>query len=356
MESILTLSMDDGAWRQCTLPTARGGLGIRLASDLAIPCFVSSYFSSIPIDTGFLPRDFVPKDVTDALGMWGTEFHNRVPPIDDQSQQKSWDDINSKRIFDDLSNRDDISECDHIRLTNVSNKDSSYWLQALPARQLGTCLEDVHFRLAVGLRLGMPLVNDHNCRCASSVRADRFGRHSLSCKSAAQSRSLRHYTLNDVVRRALAQAGVQCTMEPAHLAVNDGKRPDGLTNLPWWRGKHLIWDATVVDSYATTYRNAAMGEAGSVAKLAEMRKRNRYVDLLEEYFFVPLAFETSGKFGDDALALTKRIGQLISARTGEDRATSFVRQRLSVEIQRGNARSLMETLPSDIESDDLVHI
>jgi predicted ATPase len=60
----------------------------------------------------------------------------------------------------------------------------------------------------------------------------------------------------------------------------------------------------------------------------------------------PLAFETTGKFGEDALALTKRIGRQIAIRTGEDRATSFIRQRISIEIQRGNAQSILETSPA----------
>ena len=38
--------------------------------------------------------------------------------------------------------------------------------------------------------------------------------------------------------------------EPVCLTLQDGKRPDGTTILPWSRGKPLAWDVTVPDTYA----------------------------------------------------------------------------------------------------------
>jgi hypothetical protein len=174
--------------------------------------------------------------VEEALLSWNSTNDNKRPPLEDQHQQSSWDAINTTRIVDSLNNSDDLREEDHLRLTNVVNKDSSYWLQPIPARQLGTHLDDAHFRLASGLRLGMPLFSEYKCKCREGVLVDIFGRHPLSCKAAAQSKENRHYLVNDIFKRAMGQAGFPCTMEPAHLAVTDNKRPDGLTNIPWWRG------------------------------------------------------------------------------------------------------------------------
>jgi len=36
--------------------------------------------------------------------------------------------------------------------------------------------------------------------------------------------------------------------EPAGLSRDDGKRPDGVTLLPWAKGKPLAWDVTVPDT------------------------------------------------------------------------------------------------------------
>jgi hypothetical protein len=345
VENLLSMSVNNNAWLQCSLPTRKGGLGLRLTTQLALPAFLSSYYSTKPAWEDLVDTAFVSPCIEEGLEKWDDANNGTRPPLDDYHIQSAWDNIQSDLVSKALNEAEGLPEEDHIRLTNVASKDSSYWLQAIPARQLGTNLDDYHFRLAVGLRLGLPLFPQYNCRCKDRFLVDVFGRHPLSCKASAQSRQKRHYFINDIVRRVLGQAGFTCTMEPPHLAVGDDKRPDGLTNLPWWRGKHLVWDVTVADSYARSYRNAAVGEAGSVAQLAEARKNARYVDLLDEYVFVPLAFETTGKFGPDALALTKRIGRAIAARTGDDRATSFIRQRISVEIQRGNAQALMETFP-----------
>ena len=36
-------------------------------------------------------------------------------------------------------------------------------------------------------------------------------------------------------------------LEPLGLYRIDGKRPDGVTMIPWEMGKQLVWDVTVVD-------------------------------------------------------------------------------------------------------------
>jgi len=61
----------------------------------------------------------------------------------------------------------------------------------------------------------------------------------------APGRSARHHALNDVIARSFASAGIPVTKEPIGLFRSDGKRPDGLTLIPWQSGKSLCWDVTV---------------------------------------------------------------------------------------------------------------
>ena len=68
--------------------------------------------------------------------------------------------------------------------------------------------------MAVGLRLGLDICEPHSCRCGLLV--DARGLHSLTCKQAL-GRSSRHHTLNDLVARALAAAGVPAVKEPSSL-------------------------------------------------------------------------------------------------------------------------------------------
>ena len=56
---------------------------------------------------------------------------------------------------------------------------------------------------------------------------------------------MRHNVLNDVIHRGLIKAGYPSVKEPAGLSRDYGKRPDGVTQIPWAMGKCAMWDVTV---------------------------------------------------------------------------------------------------------------
>ena len=76
-----------------------------------------------------------------------------------------------------------------------------------------------------------------------------------------------HSSLNDIIHKA-------SRLESSGISHSDGKRPDGVTLVPWKCGKLLVWDATCVDTYAPSY--SISQEAGAVADQAEKRKSNEY--------------------------------------------------------------------------------
>jgi hypothetical protein len=51
----------------------------------------------------------------------------------------------------------------------------------------------------------------------------------------------------------LTSIHVNSTLEPNGLSRDDGKRPDGMTLIPWIKGQPLIWDVTIVDTLADSY-------------------------------------------------------------------------------------------------------
>ena len=51
----------------------------------------------------------------------------------------------------------------------------------------------------------------------------------------------------------------------------DGKRPDGLTLVPWQSGRSLFWDETVICPLAKSYVTGYAREAGAAAELAERK-------------------------------------------------------------------------------------
>jgi len=69
-------------------------------------------------------------------------------------------------------------------------------------------------------------------------------------------------------------------MEPQGLSRSGGKRPDGLTLIPWQAGKALTWDVTVVCPLADSlYIHTAAQDAGAVAELEAARKTAKYTAL-----------------------------------------------------------------------------
>ena len=122
--------------------------------------------------------------------------------------------------------------------------------------------------------------------------------------------------------------------------------PDGVTMIPWRNGKPIVWDATCPDTLARSYRCQATSRAGAVADLAEERKSVKYTCLGAGYSFTPVAIETLGAMGKRSLAFVRELGHRVMQSTGEVKARTYLLQRLSVALQRGNAVSVMGSVGS----------
>jgi len=69
-----------------------------------------------------------------------------------------------------------------------------------------------------------------------------------------------------------------------------------------------------------------------------------YQDISAGVDFIPVVIESSGVWGQHAMELVLEIGRRLSEVSHEPRSTSFLRQRLAVAVQRGNASSIIGTL------------
>ncbi|KAJ4436948.1 hypothetical protein ANN_17080 [Periplaneta americana] len=150
------------------------------------------------------------------------------------------------------------------------------------------------------------------------------------------------------IKRSLTSCGIPSLLEHPGISRADGKRPDGLTLIPWSRGKSLIWDSTCIDTLAPSHVPNTSRRAASAAELAVKNKVNKYAHLLNNYIFVPFAVETFGHWSHDAKVLVSQIGQIFISITGDRRCTT-----LSTAIQRGNAMSVLGTLPEYSPLDEL---
>lgn len=334
LEELLNVSLDDNQWQQAALPIRHGGLGIRQIRDTGLPAFLASAHGVVELVTRILSIDgdgFCLPFVTDALAEWDTQ-RPRLGTSDNPAVQRNWDDINSVGILNRLMAAS--SGADLARLRAASTSESGAWLHALPSPQMGTLLDNDSLRIAVALRLGCNICEQHQCICGAQV--DIKGYHGLSCQRCA-GRFPRHHALNEIIRRAMVTANIPCVLEPPGLSRSDGKRPDGLTLVPWERGRSLLWDATCVSTFAATHLQGTTRSAGSAAESAARQKHAKYEALKSCYTFVPVAFETSGVWGSEARTLLKTLGRRIVSRGYDPRSGSYLAQRISIAIQRGNS-------------------
>ena len=186
----------------------------------------------------------------------------------------------------------------------------------------------------MGLRLGVKLCEPRQCPC--DKLADARDTHELSCKHGA-ARAIRHHLLNDIVRRVLIRANISSVLEPSGLSRGDGKRPNGMTLIPWQGGKRVTWDVTVTDAIADSYLHLSAACAGSAAEGAASRKEIKHAALDHSYTFIPLAFETYGSINNKGIKFLQELGCRLRTISDDPRESAFLLQRISPTLRHFNA-------------------
>ena len=356
IESITNCRFDDPTFRQASLPIKLGGLGVRRAEDLALPAFISSSLKcSAMVDQLLSQADSDPfrSSVSDAITAWKAQDSRLAEPLAKaQYQQKSWDlPLAKLHLADLIGSATDSSN--RGRLLAVSSPHAGAWLNAVPICPLGLKLDNDSLRIAVALRLGVEMAMPYTCICGTTV--ERKTVHGLDCRKSG-GRHVRHSAVNDVLHRALQAAGVPSQLEPSGLSRDDGKRPDGATIIPFSKGKCLVWDVTCVNTLAASHINSAASQAGAPSEAAELKKHKKYASLSEQYIFTPVALETLGSWGPEANTFVGELGRRLAVATGEPRATSFLRQKIGIAVQRGNAVCIRKSLPNGTGLNELFYI
>ena len=82
-------------------------------------------------------------------------------------------------------------------------------------------------------------------------------------------------------------------------------------------------------------------------------KAEKYVGLSGQYEFYPIGFETFG-WRPSALDILEQIGKRIKEHIGDLRTMDYLRQKISIEIQRGNAVSVLGTVEQKYLSFQLI--
>ena len=103
-----------------------------------------------------------------------------------------------------------------------------------------------------------------------------------------------HSQFNDLIWRIVKKAQIPASKESIGLSRADGKRPDGATLVPWTRGKLLLWNVTVPNTYAASHLQLTSMTVCAAAEKAAVNKTTKYFAPVATHSFVPVAIVTSG--------------------------------------------------------------
>ena len=121
-----------------------------------------------------------------------------------------------------------------------------------------------------------------------------------------------------------------------------------------YSGKLLVWDVTCTDTFAPLYTSIASSKPGAVAAQAEERKCSKYSHLSSNHIFTPVSIETSGSLGPKTRDFFKELDYRLRQATGEINSSSYLLQRLSIAVQRGNMASVMGSIGHSADMDFFV--
>ena len=83
----------------------------------------------------------------------------------------------------------------------------------------------------------MPICAEHTFSCIEKVGI--LDTHGLKFKNS-KGRFSRHHVVNEIIARALNLANFSAILELTGIVREDNKLPDGMTNVPWSLGRHLV--------------------------------------------------------------------------------------------------------------------
>ena len=99
--------------------------------------------------------------------------------------------------------------------------------------------------------------------------------------------------------------------------------------------------------YCMELRCGVLFENGGTLSLLEDKKVwnkcPKYAHVEESHYFVPVAVEALGVFGPEAHSFLQALGHRIANATQDQLSNHYLRQGISVAVQRGNAAAILGT-------------
>ena len=112
----------------------------------------------------------------------------------------------------------------------------------------------------------------------------------------------------------------------------------------------------MADTQAQSYLQLTVQAPGAAAEAAAERKTRKYESISLTHHFAPVAFESLGPICSAGLDLIGEVGNRINTQTHDSRKRTFLFQRLSIALQRGNAAILHSTFAGCLQLLEILEI
>ena len=239
---------------------------------------------------------------------------------------------------------DDQLDPDTLRaVTMAREKGASSWLQVLPLKEQGFCLNKGEFRDALMLRYNKS-INDlpSNCPCGQKFLPD----HAMSCKKGGFVHT-RHDEIRDIQATLLKEICNVVEREP-HLQPVTGEVFTRSTNTGdearldlkargfWRRGQVAFFDIRITHPNAPTSKNQTVEQIYHRNEQEKKRQYNDRVMEIEQGTFTPLVYSTMGGMAPECERYTRHLSERIANKRGElySKTIRYIRCRISFALLR----------------------
>ena len=135
------------------------GIGIRSADQLAPSAYLASAAGCAGLVSSILPpllQDTPNPWLSCAKAFWNQSHNQAPPPFPDSHHQRAWESPRTEGQYcSQLESSPNPNTC--ARLLATATKEARAWLNAFPISSISLRMNTEAIRIAVGLRLGLPL-------------------------------------------------------------------------------------------------------------------------------------------------------------------------------------------------------
>ena len=375
-EKTIGAATSEDQWVQASLPTKKGGFGLRRAVASADAAYVASRWATFATCGEVRPgQRWEGEEGDSALAGAIARINERLPvcakvergapTAERRGAQKelTWKLEHEER--EGLKGR--MAAGDKARLDVFSATNAGRWQEAIPSKTLDMHFTNVEATVLVALQLGVDVYGEEAFCPMCGMVSDRKGIHASSCGCGGEG-VLRHNAVRDVTygyckrgrlrpelekEGLLHDLGTPSGRRPADVLVCASLGPGGLAEQAGGQGssRHALVFAVVNPLGLGNMAGGGVVEALAAASAYAERKRghNRTAERCKEegIEFVPMVLAAQGGLEKTTAATFHRITAAVAGAEGREHSEvkAEMLRRISFELARWAARAVIRRTP-----------